>query len=113
MPILARDWYESKPDLTSFYQGDVILDVPVIFLPDKISKWFVLRPGNNSKLLADDVMHGKIPKWFQIMVEGTLAAADKWQPPERLEFVAATAKMMNVIILTQSCDIGNRSYYQI
>jgi len=112
MPILAKDWYEQEPDLTSFYQGDIIRDVPVIFLPDKISKWFILRPGGaDSKKHIDTVLRGEICKWFQSFPEGQLK--DVWTFGEKEEYVAAKAFLVNVTILTQSCDIENRNYYQI
>ncbi|MBV9888864.1 MAG: hypothetical protein JO119_20160 [Acidobacteria bacterium] len=111
MPVLAQDWYDAEPDLTSFYQGDIIRDVPIIFLPDKISKWLLLRPDPKSKKHIDDVLGGEICKWFESFPEGQLA--DKWQYGEREEFVAAKALMINVMVLTQTCDLENRSYYQI
>lgn len=111
MPIEARDWYEPNPDLSSFYQGDVIRDVPVIFLPDKISQWLLLRPDPRGKKVLDDILGGEICAWFETFPEGSLH--DKWQHGDRQEFVAAKAKLMSVIIATQSCDLGNRSYYQI
>ena len=111
MPILAQDWYDPNPDLTSFYQGDIIRDVPIIFLPDKISKWFILRPGSMSKKHVDDVLRGDICKWFESFPEGILK--DKWQYGDREEYVAAKAFMVSVGILTQTCDIEQRSYYQV
>jgi hypothetical protein len=111
MPILAKDWYDPNPDLTSFYQGDVVRDVPVVFLPDKISKWFVLRPDERSKKHVDDVLKGEICKWFESFPEGQLR--DRWQYGNREEYVAAKAFLMNVAILTQTCDLEHRNYYQI
>lgn len=111
MPILAKDWYETELDLTSFYQGDIIRDVPIVFLPEKISKWFILRPGANSKKHADDVLRGEICKWFESNPEGQLK--DAWQHGQKEEFVAAKTFLVNVIILTQTCDLENRNYYQI
>jgi hypothetical protein len=111
MPILAKDWYETEIDYTAFYQGDIIRDVPVTFLPHKISKWFILRPGANSKQHVDDVLRGDICKWFEAFPEGQLA--DKWKHGQREEFVAAKAYLCNVILLTQTCDLENRNYYQI
>jgi hypothetical protein len=111
MPKLAKDWYEEQIDLTAFYQGDIIRDVPIIFLPDKISKWFILRPGPNSKKHVDDVLRGEICKWFESSPAGQLK--DAWQHGNNEEFVAAKASMVNVIILTQTCDLERRPYYQI
>jgi hypothetical protein len=111
MPVLAKDWYESEPDLTSFYQGDIIRDVPITFLPDKISKWFILRPGAQSKKHVDDLLRGDICKWFESFPEGQLK--DAWNFGKKEEYVAAKAFRLNVIILTQTCDLENRNYYQI
>ena len=113
MPITAAEWYEPNPDLTCFFQGDIVIDVPVIFLPDKISQWFLLRPSLQGAKLLDDVLGGEICKWFEAFPEGTGTLPDKWKHGRREEFVAAKACMMNVAIVTQSCDIVNRSYYQV
>ena len=111
MPIVAKDWYQAELDVTSFYQGDIIRDVPIIFLPDKISKWFILRPGAGSKKLVDDVLRGEICKWFESAPEGLLK--DAWQFGQKEELVAAKAFRVNAIILTQTCDLENRNYYQV
>jgi hypothetical protein len=111
MPISAKDWYEPRPDLSSFYQGDIVKDVPVIFLPDKISKWFLLRPNLQGTKYIDAVLKGEICKWFEAFPEGQLK--DAWRYGNREEFAAAKARLMNVILLTQSCDLEHRNYYQI
>lgn len=111
MPILAKDWYEASPDQTGYYQGDIIRDVPIIFLPDKISKWFILRPDPKGKKHVDDVLRGEICKWFESFPEGQLD--DKWKYGQKEEFVAARAFLVNLMILTQTCDIENRKYYQV
>jgi len=111
MPISSKDWYEPDPDLTSFYQGDVVRDVPIIFLPEKISKWFILRPDSRGKKHVDDVLRGEICPWFQSFPEGQVP--DAWKYGKKEEFVAAKAFIVNAIILTQTCDLENRSYYQV
>ena len=111
MPISAQDWYETQPDKGSYYQGDIVKDVPIIFLPDKISKWFLLRHDPGANKLIDDVLGGEICKWFEVFPAGQLR--DRWQHGKREEFVAAKAQLMKAIILTQSCDIVRRDYYQI
>jgi hypothetical protein len=111
MPISAKDWYEANPDHSSFYQGDIVRDVPIIFLPDKISKWFLLRQDPRANKHIDDLFGGEICKWFESFPEGQLK--DRWQYGKREEFVAAKARLMKAIILTQSCDITRRDYYQI
>src|ERR1700758_169539 len=111
MPILAKDWYEPNPHYSSFYQGDIVRDVPIIFLPDKISKWLLLRPDPRAAKHVDDVLGGEMCKWLEVRDEGHLS--DAWQHGKREEFVAAKAQRLNVLILTQSCDIVHRDYYQI
>ena len=111
MPISAKDWYEPHPDTSSYYQGDIVRDVPIIFLPDKISKWFLLRHDPRANKHVDDVLGSEICKWFEAFPEGQLK--DSWQYGKGEEFVAAKARRMKAIILTQSCDIGRRDYYQV
>jgi hypothetical protein len=112
MPISAKDWYEPNPDHSSFYQGDVVRNVPVLFLPDNISKWLLLRPDPRStKYHVDEVLGGQICRWLEAFTEAHLS--DAWQHGKREELVAAKARLMDVVILTQSCDIVQRSYYQI
>jgi hypothetical protein len=112
MPIEAKDWYEPSPDFTSFYQGDVVRDVPIIFLPDKISQWFILRPDPAEQKFLDDVLKGEMCRWFEAFPEG-LPLEGKWQRGDHEEFVAAKAKRLTAMIVTQSCDIVQRSYYQV
>jgi hypothetical protein len=111
MPIFAQDWYDRNPDLTSFYQGDIIRDVPIVFLPDKTSKWLILRPGPNSTKHIDDLLGGEFCKWLESTPEAQLK--DAWKYGNSEELVAAKAVRMSVAILTQSCDLERRAYYQI
>jgi hypothetical protein len=108
MPIEPTDWYDARPDLTSYYQGDIIRDVPFIFLPSETRKWFLLRHERN----AEDILRGDFPRWFEAFPDdGTLL--DAWKGPNRSEMVAAQAFLFNVMILTQTCDLVRREYFQI
>ncbi|SRR6266849_4305247 len=112
MPADVASWYDANPDKTSVYQGDVLNDIPLIFLPPKISKWIILRPNIKSvNTDVDVVLGGQIPKWFTAQAEGSLK--DAWQHGDDEEYVAAKAKKMRAMVVTQSCDIAQRSMYQV
>ncbi len=111
MPADEASWYDANPDRTSLYQGDVLDNIPLVFIPPKISKWIILRPSLKGAATVDDVLGGQIPKWFQANVEGQIK--DVWQHGDGEEYVAAKAKKMRVLLVTQSCDLAQRSNYQV
>ncbi len=112
MPVDVASMYDANPDRTSLYQGDVLDDIPLIFVPDKISKWLILRPNPKGAITdVDEVLGGRIPKWFHAQSEGSVT--DKWTFAGKEEYVAAKAKKMRVIIVTQTCDLVQRSTYQV
>ena len=61
--------------------------------------------------MIDEVLGGRIPKWFHAHAEGTLQ--DAWAHGDNEEFVAAKAKKMRVLLVTQTCDLVQRSIYQV
>jgi hypothetical protein len=112
MPVDVASWYDANPDQTSLYQGDVLDDIPLIFIPPKISKWIILRPNLKGALTdVDVILGGKIPKWFTANTEGSVK--DAWTLGDKEEYVAAKAKKMRVMIVTQTCDLVQRSFYQV
>ncbi len=112
MPVDGALMYDAKPDKTSLYQGDVLDDIPLIFIPEKLSKWLILRPDPKSTTTdVDEVLGGRIPKWFRAQAEGSVK--DAWTFGNKEEFVAAKAKKTRVIIVTQTCDLVQRSAYQV
>lgn len=111
MPDVAS-WYDANPDKSSLYQGDVLEGIPLIFIPQKISKWLIPRPGPNSALTdVDSILGGQIPKWFRAQAEGSVK--DAWSFADGEEFVAAKAKKSRVMIVTQTCDLVQRSTFQV
>ncbi len=103
MPVLVSDWYDKNPDLTSYYQGDIVRDVPLVFLPDNISAWLILRPGASSSKHADSLLRGEFSRWLESFPEGQLR--DAWKNDGKEELVAAKAFISDAIILTQTCDL--------
>lgn len=114
MGIDPLDWYHDNPDLSSPFQGDIYKDVPVLLMPDKISKWLILRSERPADP-AEAVIKGKIPVSFKPTPEGITQNRWLYRDPdgEIAELVAAKARLMKVIIVTQTCDLQNRSTYQV
>lgn len=110
MQATVREWYDTNPDWTSFYQGDIVRDVPLIFLPDNTSTWFVLRPSATGKQ-ADNILRGQFSRWLESFPQSQLP--DAWANDGKEELVAARAVISEAIILTQTCDLVQREYYQV
>jgi hypothetical protein len=61
-------------------------------------------------MTIDDVLGGQMPKWFQSSPPSQLL--DCWTYGKE-EYVASKGKLMRVIIVTQTCDLVQRSTYQV
>lgn len=101
-------WYDPDPDLTAVYQGDIVSDVPVVFMPPKgETPWILLSPS--PPVTRKMALDGNIPKNFRPLVESQSVAA--WENDE--ELVLARAVKHQVIIVTQTCDIDRRKFIQV
>jgi hypothetical protein len=108
MPIDAASWYDRDPDRGSFYQGDVVSKVPVVFLPPLgDGGWLLLRPDTQHSL--EQVLAGQSPKYLKLHSEVTLP--DPWRLGKELVF--AKAEMTNIILVTQTCDLDHRNFVQV
>jgi hypothetical protein len=108
MTIDAADWYDSNPDLTSLFQGDILQDVPVVFMPPAGSgKWILLRPS--LPVTLEQALAGNTPKIFRPFVAGS--APEEWNTPD--ELVLAKATRRSIIIITQTCDLERRNFVQV
>jgi hypothetical protein len=108
MPIDAALWYDRDPDKGSFYQGDIVSGVPVVFLPPLgDGGWLLLRPDTQHTL--EQVLAGQSPKYLKLHAEATLP--DPWRLGKELVF--AKAEMANIILVTQTCDLDHRNFLQV
>jgi hypothetical protein len=108
MPITGERWYETDPDISSYYQGDVVGGVPVVFMPPARSgAWILLRPS--APVSLQQALAGNLPKVFRPVVEHS--ADDPWQGDE--ELVLAKATKRPVLLVTQTCDLVHRNFVQV
>jgi hypothetical protein len=108
MTIDAADWYDSDPDSTGFFQGDILEGVPVVFMPPAGSgKWVLLRPSYPVTL--EQALAGNTPKSFRPYVAGT--GPEEWKTPD--ELVLAKATRRTVMVITQTCDLERRNSVQV
>lgn len=106
MQIDAATWYDPGPDPSGLYQGDIIHDVPIVFMPPAAKRWILLRP--NKGLIADIKAGTYLPTAFQPRAEGQ--ASQPWAGGEDL--VLAKATRQTVVLLNQTCDLDNRKHVQ-
>jgi hypothetical protein len=108
MIIDAADWYDLNPDPTGFFQGDILDNVPVVFMPPAGSgKWVLLRPSFPVTLAQ--ALAGNTPKSFRPFVAGT--APEEWSTPD--ELVLAKATKRTIMVITQTCDLERRNFVHV
>lgn len=108
MPITASSWYESNPTDGSLYQGDVVGDIPVLFMPAAGTSWMVLRPSPPHT--TEQVLAGQTPRALKPHAE--VSRADAWQNGGE-DLVMGKATRKAVIVVTQSCDLVRRNWIQV
>lgn len=108
MPIDAASWYERRPNEESFYQGDVVSDIPLVYMPPAGNgPWPLLRPSPPHTL--QQVLEGQTPRALRPHAESS--RADAWQ--FGAELVLAKAIKKSVMIVTQTCDLDSRNWVQV
>jgi len=106
--ITAERWYDKDPDLTAYYQGDVIADIPYPFFPpiepaSREESWPLLRPFDQKNRDIRDAMRTLPTKLYGRAAKDV---PDRWTMPEG-EFVVAGCRKMNVMVASRSCALDN------
>lgn len=110
----AERCYDNNPDLTNYYQGDILSDIPFLMLPTlfpaaRENAWGILRPRarKNDPRPVDEIM-----RVFPVDLIGRAARdwPDTWAIPNTPgEYVIAHCKKMTVMLVSRSCDIDKDS----
>ncbi len=108
--IDAAHWYDSKPDLANYYQGDVLSDVPfpllpTVFVAAKQTVWGILRPRYNKGRPLAEVLRN-LPN--ELIGRAAKDVPDSWTDADG-EHVIAHCKKMVVMLVSRSCDIDKLS----
>ena len=109
MPIDSATWYDPHPDPSSIYQGDLLVDVPVVLMPPAgDGPWVLLRPS--LPLTLEDALAGNIPKIFRPHAEN---ASNVMAWTGQQELVLAKGIKTPIIVVTQTCDIDRRRFIHV
>ncbi len=107
MTISAASWYARGPYEASLYQGDVVNNIPVVFMPPAgDGPWTILRPSPPQTV--EQVLAGQTPRVLKPHAESS--RPDAWQFGQDL--VLAKGIRKSVMIVTQSCDL-RRNWIQV
>jgi hypothetical protein len=104
--ITADRWYDQQPDLTLFYQGDVIRDIPFPTFPPTLpvtreDVWPILRP---MKLKGRTVEQAMTQLPSELMGRAARDVEDVWNMAYG-EWAAVLLKKQNVMIVSRSCAL--------
>lgn len=114
MPIDEASWYDLTPDTDSLYQGDVLEGVPVVMVPPpNKGPWILLRAPDTSPLTVHQLLAGTLPRHLRLVDEGSsqVKVTDAWQ--QGSELVLSKATKTRVMIMSQTCDLDNRTWIQV
>ena len=108
MPIDAATWYDSTPDASQRYQGDILTGVPVVLMPAKgDGPWILLRPSGS--VTIERALEGDLPSNFRPHPEASVPTP--W--PDDQNLVLARGKKSRILVVTQSCDLDHRRWIQV
>lgn len=104
--ITAARWYDQQPDLTLYYQGDVIRDIPFPTFPPTLpanheEAWPLLRPMKLGNRTVEQVM-SQLP--LALVGRAARDVDDRWTLPNG-EWGVVHFKKQNVIIVSRSCTL--------
>jgi len=99
----AEGFYDPKPDLTQYYQGDILSGVPFPTWPTlrsgaEIHKWAILRP-----LKANLGPVDRLPS--HIVARASRDVPDSFDNLLHKEFVLASCELRRILILTRGCEL--------
>jgi len=89
-------FYESNPDPIRLYQGDIIKNFPVAVLPESVK---VVRFKKKRQNYSEALIYSK-DRLDDAFENGS-------------EVILASSTLMNVMILSQTCDIEHREFVSI
>ena len=109
--ITADQWYEENPDLSNYYQGDVLSEIPFPTLPtflpaSKQDTWGILRPRASRNRLADNRPVAEIMRNLPNELIGRAAkdVPDAWSD-QNGEHIIAHCRKTTVMLISRSCDV--------
>ncbi|HXC94516.1 MAG TPA: hypothetical protein VNU92_02390 [Edaphobacter sp.] len=106
---LEVGWYENGPDLTEFSQGDVLRGIPFPTWPTFQSanhdeKWAILRPLRSNKISSQSSLK-VLPNHLEGRAQRDVP--DAFSNLDRVEYIMASCRIRNVMVLSKSCSLDN------
>lgn len=112
--ITAEKWYDANPDLTNYYQGDILSEISFPTLPtfapaNKQDVWGILRPRlsrnrQESRPIAEILRN--LPN--ELIARAAKDVVDAWADPQG-EHVIAHCRKLTVMLISRSCDVDKLS----
>lgn len=97
------DFYDPSPiEPGKVYQGEVVAEVPVVFLPATLDRWLLL---STDKFPIDEVVAGKHTPPFLRVLDAN-KTDDAWRRDGGTVWVVACASKQRLLVLSHTCDIA-------
>lgn len=113
MPSSFDEWYDTTPDLSKYYQGDVLRDIPFPYwstfeTANDQHKWAVLRPLRSQHDRSVIQTMKRLPIQLEARARSDISNAFH----EGQEYVVGKCKLSNVQVISRACqlDYGKRKH---
>lgn len=106
------DFYDLSPlEASQLYQGEVLVDVPILNMPKPQGCWSLLRTVKSGKRIHDALKNGELGGTVQILDSNK--SKEKWYDDVLGDYVMAVLDKKPVLVLSQTCDIQTKNFIQV
>jgi len=97
------DFYDQNPiEPGKVYQGEIVTEVPVLFLPPSTERWLLLR---TDRFPIEEVVAGKRTPSVLKVVDAN-KTDEAWRKDGGPEWVVALASKYRLLVISHTCDIA-------
>jgi hypothetical protein len=105
------DFYDSSPlERDHLYQGEILVDVPILNMPKPQSCWSLLRTRSGRRV-GEALQNGNIGGPVNVLDSNQSQAL--WYADGLGDHVMAVLDKRPVLILNQTCDIQSKDFLQV
>jgi hypothetical protein len=106
-----EDFYDSSPlERDQLYQGEILVNVPILTIPKPAAGWNLLRTRSGRRV-DEALEHGNLGGLVNVL--NSHQSREQWYTDGRGDFAMALLDKSPVLVLSHTCDIQTKDYIQI
>jgi hypothetical protein len=106
-----EDFYDCSPvEQDQLYQGEIIVDVPILIMPKTMGGWTLLRTRSGRRI-DEALQHGSISGPVNVL--NSNQSKEQWYSDDRGDFAMALLDKRPSLVLSQTCDVQTKNFIQV